>query len=86
MIGQASFDYVFGPRRARPNGAISPAAIFSVTHNTPMMRDPRFPGLRAKLGLCDYWARTDRWPDCAADGVLPYDLEAESRRLASGSG
>jgi hypothetical protein len=48
-----------------------------------MMRDRRFPGLCAKLGLCDYWVRTDRWPDCADEDELPYDFKAECSRLAA---
>ena len=48
-----------------------------------MMRDIRFVGLCARLGLCDYWMKTGRWPDCA-DVVAPYyDFRAEARRLAS---
>ena len=65
MIAQASFDYAFDAQRPWPNGAISPAAIFSVTHNTPLMRDRRFVGLCAKLGLSEYWLAADRWPYCA---------------------
>jgi hypothetical protein len=36
--------------------------------------------LRAKMGLCDYWMQTDRWPDCV--GKVPYDFRAEARWLA----
>jgi hypothetical protein len=39
--------------------------------------------LCAKLGLCDYWVTSGRWPDCAADGILPYDFEAAVRREAA---
>jgi adenylate cyclase len=46
-----------------------------------MIRDARFPRLCAKLGLCDYWVKTERWPDCADE--VAYDFKAESRRLAA---
>jgi hypothetical protein len=48
--------------------------------NRPMMRDIRFVGLCAKLGLCDYWVASGRWPDCA--DRAPYDFKAEAQRLA----
>ena len=52
-------------------------------HTAELMRDPRFARLCARLGLCDYWVKTDRWPDCA-EAVAPYyDFKAEARRLAS---
>jgi len=50
--------------------------------NGSMIRDPRFPRLCARLGLCDYWVSSERWPDCADEGVLPYDFKAEAHRLA----
>jgi hypothetical protein len=56
--------------------------MFNVNQPGPMMPDIRFVGLCAKLGLCDYWVKTGRWPDCAEDGVLAYDFKAECRRLA----
>ena len=62
----------------------SPAIIFDRSGNFAMMEDVRFVGFCAKLGLCDYWLNTDRWPDCAADGVVPYDFKAECRRLCTG--
>ena len=83
MIDQASFAYVFDPKRLWLGGTIFPGIIFNVTQNNDMMRDPRFPRLCSKLGLCDYRVKTDRWPDCAAAGVLPYDFKAEVRRLAA---
>ena len=83
LIEQASFNYIFDPELPSPLDTTTAfAAIFNVTFNNEMMRDPRFPRLCAKLGLCDYWVKTDRWADCAAPGVLPYDFKAEARRLA----
>jgi hypothetical protein len=40
-----------------------------------MNRDPRFVDLCARIGLCDYWVASERWPDCAE--WLPYDFKAE---------
>jgi hypothetical protein len=36
-----------------------------------------------QLGLCDYWVKSGQWPDCAKEGVLPYDFKAECRKLAA---
>ncbi len=59
------------------------AGAMFMSNNEPMIRDARFVELCNKIGLCAYWTTSDRWPDCAAEGVLPYDFKAESRRLAS---
>ncbi len=82
LVSQASFAYIFDPELGWAGG-IEVATLFSGMHNSGMMRDPRFVGLCAKLGLVDYWTKTERWPDCADDGVLPYDFKAEARRLAA---
>jgi len=79
LIDRCSFAYVFDAELGWAGG-LTVATIFSGMHNTEMMRDPRFVGLCAKLGLRDYWLKSDRWPDCAEDGVLPYDFKAECRR------
>lgn len=55
--------------------------IFGVT-NTAMRRDPRFVELCEKLGLCDYWLKTDRWPDCVDEVAPYYDLKAAVRARA----
>ncbi len=81
LIDRASFAYVFDPQRGR-SGGVTVATIFSAMHNTPMMRDSRFPRLCDRLALIDYWVKSDRWPDCTDEGVLPYDFKAECRRLA----
>ena len=83
LIDEASFAFMFDPDRRSPNATASNGLIFSVAYNNAMMRDPRFPRLCAKLGLCDYWVKTERWPDCA-EAVAPYyDFTAEARRLAA---
>lgn len=83
LIAQSSFDYMFDSDKGSPNGAEGPSMMFNVSHASAMMRDIRFVGLCDRLGLCDYWTKTGRWPDCA-DVVAPYyDFRAEARRLAS---
>ena len=60
-----------------------PAIMFDVAYNRAMIRDVRFVRLCAKLGLCDYWLKSDCWPDCAEVVAPDYDFKAEARRLAS---
>lgn len=83
LIDQASFAYMFNPELRSPNLA-SNGVIFGIAYNGGMMRDVRFVGLCAKLGLCDYWVTTGHWPDCAEAVAHYYDFKAEVRRLASG--
>jgi TolB-like protein len=83
LVDRATFAPMFDPNGTPPAGWANPGLIFNHASNGPMMRDVRFVRLCAKLGLCDYWVKSDRWPDCAADGVLPYDFEAHARREAA---
>jgi TolB-like protein len=83
LIDQSSFAYVFDPELRTPNGRVDDGLIFSVLHNAEMMRDIRFVGLCARLGLCDYWVKSGRWPDCAEAAAPHYDFKAEARRLAA---
>ena len=55
--------------------------IFSVLWD--LSRDRRFVDLWGKLGPCDYWAKSDRWPDCTQDGLLTCDFRGKCRRLAA---
>ena len=61
-------------------GGYTPAVIFDMTCNAEMIADVRFVRLCAKLGLCDYWATTGRWPDCL--DIVTYDFKGEVERLA----
>lgn len=45
--------------------------------------DARFMPLAARMGLVDYWRRSERWPDFCSDPGLPYDCRAVSARLAA---
>lgn len=81
LMEQASFDYVTDVEKPR-SGSFSSSNILAPAYSLELIRDPRFPRLCQRLGLCDYWVTTGRWPDLAVDGVPPYDFEAECRRLA----
>ncbi|THD77069.1 MAG: adenylate/guanylate cyclase domain-containing protein [Phenylobacterium sp.] len=83
LIDQASFSYMHDERGALV-ARTAPTFIFSRGMSQPLMRDVRFVTLCAKLGLCDYWVATNRWPDCAAAVADSYDFKAESARLVSG--
>jgi len=77
LIDQASFAHVFDDAPA-PSGVTNPGAIFAQL-NMAMIGDLRFVGLCAKLGLCAYWVKTERWPDCVDE--VAYDFKAEAQRL-----
>jgi tetratricopeptide (TPR) repeat protein len=82
LMDEASFDYVLDAEKPRP-GAFNSSYILSPALSLELIRDPRFPRLCAKLRLCDYWVKTDRWPDLADENVTPYDFKAACRRLAA---
>ena len=80
LIDQASFAHVFDEAGPAPSGIFSPSVISSRS-NMAMIRDIRFVGLCARLGLCSYWVKTERWPDWVDDVV--YDFRAEARLAAA---
>lgn len=82
LMDQSSFAFMFNRHMRPPSGGISDGYIFSALSDTSMIRDIRFVRLCAKLGLCEYWTKTDRWPDCAAAVAPFYDFKAEAERLA----
>jgi TolB-like protein len=79
LAESASYAHAFDPDGRSPTGDAAPGVIFAAS-NRAMIEDARFVRLCNKLGLCDYWVATGRWPDCADD--VPYDFRAEVRRLA----
>ena len=80
LMAQSSYAHLYNPDAPRAfSTGENPGAIFAL-HLVRFQSDIRFVDLCAKLGLCDYWVQTDRWPDCADEGVLPYDFKAECRR------
>ena len=76
LIDEASFV----DRELSPSNVMFIGAIFSRL-NESLSQDPRFPRLCAKLGLCDYWIETSKWPDCADE--VPYDFRVEARKVAA---
>jgi hypothetical protein len=82
LVERASFDYVTDAEKPARTGYTF-GAIVCPGVGDDLIRDPRFPRLCAKLGLCHYWVATGRWPDCA--DIVPYDFRAEARRLAGGA-
>jgi TolB-like protein len=79
LVERASLDYVTNAEKPARSGYTF-GVIVCPGIGDDLIRDPRFPRLCAKLGLCDYWVDTGRWPDCA-DSV-PYDFRAEAYRLS----
>jgi len=80
VIDRASFAHLFDRDGPPPSGTGQTGAMLMLHPRFHMPTDPRLMRLCAKMGLCDYWAATDRWPDCV--DKVPYDFRAEARRLA----
>jgi TolB-like protein len=76
LVETASFNQIWDPDGPSPADGVNSGVIFRPA-NRSMIDDPRFVRLCAKLGLCDYWVATDRWPDCADS--TPYDFQAAAR-------
>lgn len=57
--------------------------MFFLPFFNKVREDPRFPGLCAELGLAQYWAATQRWPDCADELDAAYDFRARCTELAA---
>jgi TolB-like protein len=83
IIGTASFAHLFKPDGRMSAGDLSLTTLFAPSA-AALRRDVRFVDLCIKLGLGEYWAETDHWPDFAAEVADVYDLKAETlRRLAA---
>jgi len=76
LVEQASFRHLFELGGRLPSEDYGLHVLF---RRKSIRDDPRFVRLCAKLGLCEYWVATGRWPDCADD--VSYDFRAEARRL-----
>ncbi len=59
-----------------PLGNLETNVLFAPV-TAPMRRDPRFWPLLAKLGLADYWLKTNHWPDMC-DGPAMADCKAKA--------
>ncbi len=59
----------------------SPDAFFRI-HMRPIYSDPRFIRVAQRLGLLDYWQKSERWPDFCSEPRLPYDCKKAAAQLA----
>jgi TolB-like protein len=79
LAGRASFAHVFDPDGPLPSGSF-PGTILGPW--SALNKTPRFIDLCDRLGLCAYWAQSERWPDCIE--WTPYDFKALVRRRVAG--
>ena len=79
IIDAASFAALFTPEGRLPYGELGINVIFGPTC-VAMRRDRRFARLCRRLGLAQFWADTDEWPDCASELAPLYDFRAECQR------
>ena len=75
---EAAFTAILGSTTAAD--PLDPEVLFRPTANA-MRRDPRFMPLAAKLGLVDFWKRTNHWPDFCEAKDRPYDCRAVAAKL-----
>jgi TolB-like protein len=73
---RSDYDY---RQSQRPDSVFLLSMIFGIL-NTEIRTDVRFMDICARLGLCDYWVSTNRWPDCLTDVASHYNLQAEARQ------
>jgi len=85
LLERASFAHLFEPGGRPHEHDYGLHALFH-RQGEAMRGDPRFMRLCARLGLCDYWLATDRWPDCADELTPYYDFRREARRCVSENG
>jgi TolB-like protein len=80
LAARASFAHVFDPDGPLPSGSF-PGTILGPW--SALNKTPRFIDLCDRLGLCAYWAQSERWPDCIE--WTPYDFKALVRRRVAGA-
>ena len=79
LLERASFEHLHDPDGPLPSGNY-PGVILGRWGT--LNKTPRFVDLCDRLGLCAYWVRSGRWPDCV--DWAPYDFKAEvSRRTVA---
>jgi TolB-like protein len=83
-IARSDYSPLFQPEGRRADDTFLPSVIFGAT-NAAIRRDRRFPELCAKLGLCDYWLASGRWPDCADELAGVYDFRARAAAAVAAS-
>ena len=75
LIARASFARLFDPAGSLLPDDYGLHALFDVS-DAALRRDRRFVALCNTLGLCDYWQRSGRWPDCVEEIRPSYDFKA----------
>jgi TolB-like protein len=78
LAERASFAHTFDPDGPLPSGNY-PGVIMGPW--SAMLKSPRFIDLCDRLGLCAYWAQSERWPDCV--NSAPYDFKNLARGRAA---
>ena len=85
LLARSSFARIFTPEGRPPDSLFLTGIIFGAM-GRDLRRDPRFVDLCDKLGICDYWVATGRWPDCEHEVAPHYDLRARSLELVATRG
>ncbi len=85
LLARSSFARIFTPEGRPPDSLFLPGIMFGAM-GKDLRRDPRFVDLCDKLGICDYWVATGRWPDCEHEVAPHYDLRARTLELVAARG
>ena len=80
LAARSTYEYRQDRTRDTPS-AFQTDVLFFIGAYRGFTDDPRVVQLFAKLGLCDHWLASDRWPDCADE--VPYDFRVEAERAAA---
>lgn len=78
LAEKANYDFIFEPEGNRAVVHF-PGTMFGPW--STMKRLPRFVELCARLGMCDYWIKSGKWPDRIEE--LPYDFKAEALKAVA---
>ena len=49
----------------------------------PLRADPRFWSLAKRVGLAEYWLKSNQWPDFCAEPGLVYNCRTEALRVTA---
>jgi TolB-like protein len=83
LVGVGATEAAFAVAlRSTPADALDTEVLFRPTAEG-MRRDPRFMPLAAKLGLVEFWKRTNHWPDFCEAKDRPYDCRAVAAKLGA---
>ncbi len=83
LVGVGATEAAFNvAQRATPADPLDTEVLFR-TQADGMRRDPRFMPLAAKLGLVEFWKRTNHWPDFCEAKDRPYDCRAVAAKLGA---